>query len=84
MTMKRTDKEIIEAMTFIKQKHNGEIPYQFGAFECAVMMAKYQSNEYTKHGGINSIAEEYAKFCIRCHQKYLPILCFEGYLKLTN
>jgi len=39
--MKKTDKEIIEAMTFIKEQHNGELPYQFGTFECAKMMAKY-------------------------------------------
>jgi hypothetical protein len=39
--MERTDKEIIEAMTFIKEQHNGELPYKFGTFECAKMMAKY-------------------------------------------
>ena len=39
--MKRTDKEIIEAMTFIKDQHNGELPYVFGTLECANMMAKY-------------------------------------------
>lgn len=38
--MKRTDREIIEAMTFIKEQHNGELPYQFGTFECAKMMVK--------------------------------------------
>ena len=47
--MKRTDKEITEAMTFIKEQHNGEIPYQFGAFECAKMMAKYLKNQLTIH-----------------------------------
>ena len=41
--MKRTDKEIIEAMTFIKNKHNGELPYQFGTFECAKMMVGFNS-----------------------------------------
>ena len=39
--MERTDKEIIEAMTFIKEQHNGELPYKFGTFECAKMMAQY-------------------------------------------
>tara|TARA_R100001369_G_scaffold76634_1_gene105819 strand:- start:165 stop:320 length:156 start_codon:yes stop_codon:yes gene_type:complete len=38
---KETEKEIIEAMTFIKEQHNGEMPYLFGTFECAKMMAKY-------------------------------------------
>ena len=40
--MERTDKEIIEAMTFIKEQHNGEMHLMlFGTFECAKMMAKY-------------------------------------------
>ena len=45
--MKRTDKEIIEAMTFIKEQHNGEMPYLFGTFECAKMMAKYLKKQLT-------------------------------------
>ena len=45
--MERTDKEIIEAMTFIKEQHNGEMPYQFGTFECANMMAKYLKKQLT-------------------------------------
>lgn len=47
--MKRTDKEIIEAMTFIKEQHNGELPYQFGTFECAKMMAKYLKEQFAIH-----------------------------------
>ena len=47
--MKRTDKEIIDAMTFIKEQHNGEMPYQFGTFECAKMMAKYLKKQLTIH-----------------------------------
>jgi hypothetical protein len=39
--MKLTDKEIIEAMNFIKEQHNGEVPYQFGRLECARLMHKY-------------------------------------------
>jgi hypothetical protein len=39
--MKITDKEIIDAMTFIKEQHNGELPYIFSTFECAKMMDKY-------------------------------------------
>ena len=46
--MKRTDKEIIEAMTFIKEQHNGEMPYKFGTFECAKMMAKYLKKQTKK------------------------------------
>lgn len=47
--MERTDKEIIEAMTFIKEQHNGELPYQFGTFECAKMMAKYLKQQFAIH-----------------------------------
>lgn len=47
--MKRTDKEIIEAMTFIKEQHNGELPYQFGTFECAKMMVKYLNKQFEIH-----------------------------------
>ncbi len=39
--MKRTDKEIVSAMEYIKSQHNGELPYVFGTFDCAKMMAKY-------------------------------------------
>jgi len=38
---KRLQLEIISAKMFIKQKHNGEIPYKFGTYECAKMMALY-------------------------------------------
>jgi len=40
-TYKRTDKEIIDAMNYIKSQFNGELPYQFGTFECAKIMAAY-------------------------------------------
>jgi hypothetical protein len=43
--MKRTDKEIVSAMEFIKSQHNGELPYKFGTFECAKMMAKYHAKQ---------------------------------------
>ena len=29
----------------------------------------------------NSIAIEYAKFCVRCDRKKLPLLCLEYYIK---
>jgi len=48
--MKRTDKEIIDAMEFIKEQHNGELPYKFGTFECAKMMAKYLSKAFNISG----------------------------------
>ena len=47
--MKRTDPEIIEAMLFIKEKHNGELPYKFGTLECANMMAEYLTHKLEKY-----------------------------------
>jgi hypothetical protein len=29
----------------------------------------------------NSIAIEYAEFCVRCDRKNLPLLCLEDYIK---
>ena len=43
--MTKKDKEIIKAMTFIKEQHNGEMPYQFGTLECARLMAKYLKHQ---------------------------------------
>jgi len=37
-----------EALEYIKSKHNGEIPYKYGANECAKLMAAY-AKEYHKH-----------------------------------
>lgn len=55
--MERTDKEIIEAMTFIKEQHNGELPYQFGTFECAKMMAKYLKQQFAIHNVSGSLRD---------------------------
>jgi len=37
-----------EALEYIKSKHNGEIPYKYGANECAKLMAAY-AKEYHEH-----------------------------------
>ena len=63
--MKRTDKEIIEAMTFIQEQHNGEIPYEFGYFECAKMMAKYLKKQLTIPVVVESLPQD--NFCIVCN-----------------
>jgi hypothetical protein len=64
--MKRTDKEIIEAMTFIKEQHNGELPYQFGTFECAKMMAKYLNEQFAIH---NVVRQSEQLKCLCCDGK---------------
>lgn len=34
-----------------------------------------------KHAVSNSIATEYAEFCVRCDREGLPLLCLEDYIK---
>jgi len=29
----------------------------------------------------NSVADEYAEFCVRCDREKLPLLCLEDYIK---
>ena len=43
--MKTEEKEINEALEYIKSKHNGEIPYKYGANECARLMAAYHKQK---------------------------------------
>jgi hypothetical protein len=33
------------------------------------------------HSVSNSIATEYAEFCVRCDREKLPLLCLEDYIK---
>lgn len=44
--MKLTDIEIIEAMLFMKEQHNSEMPYKFGRLECASLMHKYAESKF--------------------------------------
>ena len=55
--MKITDPEIVDAMEFIKSQHNGELPYKFGTFECAKMMAKYLTKQSLKFGVVRAKLE---------------------------
>ena len=49
----------------------------------------YYSDDYVKwmehqlrlHSVSNSIATEYAEFCVRCDREKLPLLCLEDYIK---
>ena len=43
--MKTEEKEINEVLEYIKSKHNGEIPYKYGANECARLMAAYHKQQ---------------------------------------
>jgi hypothetical protein len=39
-------------------------------------------NEQLRLGAVsNSIATEYAEFCVRCDREKLPLLCLEDYIK---
>ena len=33
------------------------------------------------HNVSNSVATEYAEFCVRCDREKLPLLCLEDYIK---
>jgi hypothetical protein len=65
--MKLTDKEIIEAMNFIKEQHNGELPYKFGTFECAKMMAKYIEAKFNNVvlGNVSMSLDKRCKSCTK-------------------
>lgn len=52
--------ELNKALLFIKENHNGEIPYQFSSNEYGLWMARYANNaveEYKESFNINKRAE---------------------------
>jgi hypothetical protein len=40
-----------------------------------------QDEQLRLHSVSNSIASEYAEFCVRCDREKLPLLCLEDYIK---
>ena len=42
---------------------------------------KEQSEQLRLYSVSNSIATEYAEFCVRCEREKLPLLCLEEYIK---
>ena len=40
-----------------------------------------QDEQLRLHSVSNSIATEYAEFCVRCDRQKLPLLCLEDYIK---
>ena len=40
-----------------------------------------QDEQLRLHSVSNSIATEYAEFCVRCDREKLPLLCLEDYIK---
>ena len=42
---------------------------------------KEQDEQLRLHSVSNSIATEYAEFCVRCDREKLPLLCLEDYIK---
>jgi len=42
---------------------------------------KELSEQLRLHSVSNSIATEYAEFCVRCDREKLPLLCLEDYIK---
>ena len=44
-------------------------------------IVKEQSEQLRLHSVSNSVATEYAEFCVRCDREKLPLLCLEDYIK---
>ena len=44
-------------------------------------ITKEQNEQLRLHSVSNSIATEYAEFCVRCDREKLPLLCLEDYIK---
>jgi|GEM_PF-6453288 len=44
-------------------------------------LVKEQSEQLRLHSVSNSVATEYAEFCVRCDREKLPLLCLEDYIK---
>ena len=42
---------------------------------------KEQNEQLRLHSVSNSVATEYAEFCVRCDREKLPLLCLEDYIK---
>ena len=42
---------------------------------------EHVSEQSRLHSVSNSIAIEYAEFCVRCDREKLPLLCLEDYIK---
>jgi len=40
-----------------------------------------QDEQLRLHSVSNSIAIEYAEFCVKCDREKLPVLCLEDYIK---
>ena len=41
----------------------------------------YMLEQLRLHSVSNSVATEYAEFCVRCDRDKLPLLCLEDYIK---
>lgn len=74
-----------DALQFIKDHHNGEIPYMFGKNEYARWMAEFANHIVTKHlhKPVVMQAEGSDGFCVSCEQtKITHELCLECAVKL--
>ena len=43
-------------------------------------LVKEQSEQLRLHSVSNSVATDYAEFCVRCDRDKLPLLCLEDYI----
>ena len=66
----------MKALEYIKSKHNGEIPYKYGANECAKLMEAYaeaRNKELSKCTCINDVgtfdSEKNKTYCCACEKE---------------
>ena len=72
-------------MTLIPNDYQKGINEAFEILRKEIDALKAENKELNEqlrlHSVSNSIATEYAEFCVRCYREKLPLLCLEDYIK---
>lgn len=72
-------------MTLIPNDYQKGINEAFEISKKEIDALKAENKELNEqlrlHSVSNSIATEYAEFCVRCDREGLPLLCLEDYIK---
>ena len=72
-------------MTLIPNDYQKGIHEAFEISKKEIDALKAENKELNEqlrlHSVSNSIATEYAEFCVRCDREGLPLLCLEDYIK---
>jgi hypothetical protein len=62
-----------EALEYIKSKHNGEVPYKYGANECAKLMEEYAQHKLSTDDICQCGNKEWEPYSIVCGSCKRPI-----------